>query len=220
MGVPICRRPAHTREIHSGVKDGIYELNGTYRGTFGLELMTQISGSPVTMDTWLNMVILILCIAAFSTLCLEAYWLFNRPTGSDTGLRRTFNRTLHIVLSYLMLPLIALSFYQLDNASRLPAYHIFLAVLLIVSIVIAFGWLLSQIPTRTLGVLIFNNQKRYEQISSPETSGKKHQSFVLALFVLVFIRGASYILDELITHFANQTFSTGCQDRHKRTVLQ
>ncbi|KAI0386512.1 hypothetical protein F5Y04DRAFT_123935 [Hypomontagnella monticulosa] len=176
---------------YSGVKDGIYELNGTYGGTFGLELMTQVSGSPMTMDTWLNMVILILCIAAFSALCLEVYWLVNRPTGSDTGLRRTFTRTLHIVLSYFMLPLIALSFYQLDNASYLPAYHTFLAIFLIVIIFSAFGWLLLQIPTRTLGVLIFDNRKRYEQIASPETSGSKHQSFVLSLFVLVFIRGAA-----------------------------
>ncbi|KAI1084681.1 hypothetical protein F5B20DRAFT_522805 [Whalleya microplaca] len=180
----------HSR-TYAGINDGIYELNGTYGGTFGLELMTQIVGAPMTMDTWLNMVILIMAIAALAALCLEIYWLMNRPVGADTGLRRTFNRTLHMILSYFMLPLIALSFYQIDNASYLPSYHIFLAALLLAIILIAFVWLLSQIPTRSLGVLIFDSRRRYNQIITSETSDGQHKSFVLALFVLLFIRGAA-----------------------------
>lgn len=100
----------------------------------GLELMTQIVGAPTTMGTWLNMVILIVAIAALSAICIEIFWLLNRPVGSDTGLRRTFNRTLHVVLFYFMLPLIALSCYQLDNASHLPSWHILLASVFILSI--------------------------------------------------------------------------------------
>lgn len=176
---------------YHGINDGIYEINGTYGGTFGLELMTQIVGAPMTMDTWLNMVILIVFIAFVSAVCLEVYRLLKRPPNSDTGLRRTFVRTLHIILSYFMLPLIALSFYQIDCVSYLPAYHISLAFLLIGAIIMAFAWLLLQIPTRSLGVLIFDNRNRYRQLPASDTSGKKHKSFVVALFVLVFIRGVA-----------------------------
>ncbi|KAI0122238.1 hypothetical protein F4814DRAFT_438326 [Daldinia grandis] len=176
---------------YASINDGIYELNGTYGGTFGLELMTQIVGAPTTMGTWLNMVILIVAIAALSAICIEIFWLLNRPVGSDTGLHRTFNRTLHVVLSYFMLPLIALSCYQLDNASHLPSWHILLASIFILSIFSAFAWLFLQIPTRSLGILIFNGRKQYHQITSSDVLTQQHKSFVIVLFVLVFIRGVA-----------------------------
>ncbi|KAI1483875.1 hypothetical protein F4774DRAFT_416465 [Daldinia eschscholtzii] len=172
-----------------GINDGIYEVNGTYGGTFGLELMTQTIGAPTTMDTWVNMVVLILVIAAFSALCLEIFWLLTRSDGLRAGLLRTFNRTLHVVLSYFMLPLIALSCYQLDNAAHLPYWHTLYASLFIVSIFVAFVWLFFQIPTRSLGILIFNGRKRYHQISSSDGLTQQHKTFVIVLFVLVFIRG-------------------------------
>ncbi|XXH03678.1 Putative flavin carrier protein 3 [Hypoxylon texense] len=191
----------------SGGGDGIYEVNGTYGGTFGLELMTQVVGAPMTMDTWLNMVILVVAVAALSALGLQVYsWFRVRPqprveTGprsglDNTGIRRSFTRTLRIVLSYFMLPLVALSFYQLDNAAYLPAYHISLAAILIAAILAAFAWLLFQVPTRSLGALIFDGRKRYRSIPSSSASGgggggRQHKSFVLALFTLVFVRGVA-----------------------------
>ncbi|KAI1469389.1 uncharacterized protein F4812DRAFT_328068 [Daldinia caldariorum] len=178
-----------SRFAYKGIHDGIYEINGTYGGTFGLELMTQIVGAPTIMDTWVNMVVLIVVIAAFSALCLEIFWLSTRPDGSDTGLLRTFNRTLHVVLSYFMLPLIALSCYQLDNASYLPYWHILYASAFILSILVAFVWLFFQIPMRSLGILIFNGRKQYRQVSSSDGLTQQHKSFIIVLFVLVFIRG-------------------------------
>ncbi|KAK6953486.1 hypothetical protein Daesc_005791 [Daldinia eschscholtzii] len=174
---------------YHGINDGIYEVNGTYGGTFGLELMTQTIGAPTTMNTWVNMVVLIVVIAAFSALCLEIFRLLTRSDGLGAGLLQTFNRTLHVVLSYFMLPLIALSCYQLDNAAHLPYWHTLYASLFIVSIFVAFVWLFFQIPTRSLGILIFNGRKRYHQISSSDGLTQQHKSFVIILFVLVFIRG-------------------------------
>lgn len=182
-------------QTYPGINDGIYEINGTFGGTYGLEIMTQIIGAPMTMDTWLNMVILVVAITCLSALCLGAYSHWNRPvpsnsgSGSDSDIRLTFNRTLRVVLSYFMLPLVALSFYQLDNVAWLPLYHIALTIFLIAAILAAFIWLLTSVPTRSLGVLIFNNRKRYRQIS-PEL-GSRHQTFVLALFLLCFIRGVA-----------------------------
>ncbi|KAF4876502.1 putative membrane protein [Colletotrichum siamense] len=180
------------------VQDGIYVMNGTYGGTFGLELMTQIAGAPMTMDTWINMVVLMVIVALGCAVVIEVVWLVNRHRNSDgevsestVGLRHTFSRVLRIILSYFMLPLAALSFYQLDHASFLPAYHTSLAVALIVAMMGAFIWLLRQIPTHSLGVLIFDSTKRYRRIAPTEDFRRHDETFILILFVLVFVRGAA-----------------------------
>lgn len=183
-------------QTYAAARDGIYEVNGTYGGTFGLELMTQVVGAPMTMDTWLNMVILAVAVAGVSAFGLQVhYWTRTRTRDSGeedggTGLRSAFARTLRVVLSYFMLPLVALSFYQIDNAAHLPAYHISLAAIFIVAIILAFAWLLSRVPTRSLGALIFEGRKRYRSVPSA-SSGDQHKSFVLALFTLVFVRGVA-----------------------------
>ncbi|KAJ0384683.1 hypothetical protein COL922a_007842 [Colletotrichum nupharicola] len=180
------------------VQDGIYVMNGTYGGTFGLELMTQIAGAPMTMDTWTNMVVLMVIVALGCAVVIEVVWLVNRHRNSNgevsestVGLRHTFSRVLRIILSYFMLPLAALSFYQLDHASFLPAYHTSLAVALIVAMMGAFIWLLRQIPTHSLGVLIFDSTKRYRRIAPTEDFRRHDETFILILFVLVFVRGAA-----------------------------
>ncbi len=185
-------------QTYPGIRDGIYELNGTYGGTLGLEIMTQISGAPMTMDTWLNMVIIIAIVTVASALSLELYRYQSRPVDTDTrqpvsaGLRHNFHRTLRFILSYFMMPLVALSFYQIDYATLLPAYHTSLAVLLVAVILIAFAWLLSQVPARSLGILIFDRGRRYRQLSSPSDTGlAQDKRFILVLFTLTFIRGAA-----------------------------
>ncbi|RYP93576.1 hypothetical protein DL770_000318 [Monosporascus sp. CRB-9-2] len=186
---------------YPGVSDGIYELNGTYGGTLGLELMTQIVGAPPTMDTWMNMVILIAIITIASALFLEMYGRLAQSADPDmdsdtresvpAGLRHTFYRTLRLILSYFMMPLVALSFYQINYATQLPAYHISLAALVVAANIIALVWLLSQVPTRSLGVLIFDNSKRYSQLSTSKTGQEQDKRFILTLFTLTFIRGAA-----------------------------
>ncbi|RYP21361.1 hypothetical protein DL765_002262 [Monosporascus sp. GIB2] len=186
---------------YAGVSDGIYELNGTYGGTLGLELMTQIVGASPTMDTWMNMVILIAIITIASALFLEMYRRLAQSADPDmdsdmqapapAGLRHTFYRTLRLILSYFMMPLVALSFYQINYATQLPAYHISLAALVVAANIIALIWLLSHVPTRSLGVLIFDNSKRYSQLSTSETGNKQDKRFILTLFTLTFIRGAA-----------------------------
>ncbi|RYP72314.1 hypothetical protein DL771_004288 [Monosporascus sp. 5C6A] len=186
---------------YPGVSDGIYELNGTYGGTLGLELMTQIVGAPPTMDTWMNMVILIAIVTIASALFLEMYRRLAKSADPDmdsdtqepvpAGLRHTFYRTLRLILSYFMMPLVALSFYQINYATQLPAYHISLAVLVVAANIIALVWLLSQVPTRSLGILIFDNSKRYSQLSTSETGKEQDKRFILTLFTLTFIRGAA-----------------------------
>ena len=188
---------------YGSVSDGIYMVNGTYGGTFGLELMTQVVGAPLKWATWMNMVITIMIIAFAAAIALEIYRVVRRldDTRSDgrgwplTGLRHTWSNVFRGVLSYFLFPLVAMSCYQLDNAAILPAYHITSATLFIVVILVAFTWLLRQIPTRSLGVLIFDGSKRYHRIASSAgssaTAFSHEKTFILGLFLLTFVRGVA-----------------------------
>ncbi|KAK0369800.1 integral membrane protein [Colletotrichum limetticola] len=184
--------------VYDRVEDGIYVLNGTYGGTYGLELMTQIAGAPMTMDTWLNMVVLMFIIAFGVAMVLEVVWFMKRSHDLDSefsrsagGMRYTASRVLRGILSYFMFPLAALSFYQLDNASILPAYHTSMAVALILAMMAAFIWLIRKIPTRSLGVLVFDSTKRYRQLRAVDDARRRDGTFIFVLFALTFVRGAA-----------------------------
>ncbi|KAI0534844.1 hypothetical protein GGR58DRAFT_481142 [Xylaria digitata] len=181
---------------YPSINDGIYEINGTYGGTHGLELMTQIAGAPMTMELWVDMVILITLISVAIAVLLEVNVFLNRNRESErqpaqdeqqsrTGLRGLINQVLRLVLSYFLLPLITLSAYQIDRANILPGYHTALAVGLIVVIILAFFWLVSQIPVRNLGAFISYHSKAYQLVP---TASLRENSFVLSFFVLTFIR--------------------------------
>ncbi|SPO07339.1 uncharacterized protein DNG_10033 [Cephalotrichum gorgonifer] len=187
----------HSR-TYSGVNDGIYEINGTYGGTFGLEHMTQIVGAPMTMSLWLNMAITVVLMGVGLAVLVEIMWYLNKRqrwwSGDEsqdfTGVRYTTGQVFRAILSYFLLPIVSLSTYQFDHAMILPAYHTGLAAGLLFVIAMAFLWLLSQIPTRSLGALIFDGSKRYTRLeSSPSRGGDA--SFIIILFVLTFIRAAA-----------------------------
>jgi hypothetical protein len=182
--------------VYPSINDGIYEINGTYGGTYGLELMHQIVGAPRTMESWLNMAIAIVIISVVVSLVLEGVEFFSpkmdiETTSQDSSMshmRLRFNRLLRAVLSYFTLPLISLSFYQFDNAAWLPGYHTALATLLLLVIVASFIWLMRQIPIRSLGMLVFD-AKRYQSIPSLSTQDRSSNLFIMILFVVSIVRG-------------------------------
>ncbi|OAL53452.1 hypothetical protein IQ07DRAFT_597761 [Pyrenochaeta sp. DS3sAY3a] len=180
-----------------GTNHGIYEVNGTYGGTFGIEHMTQIVGAPYTMDVWLNMVLSIVLIAIGAGLLIALSKFFeNRRnahiyTSTWAHLRDTCSSILLVVLSYFMLPLLALSLYQFSKATILPAYHTSLTVAFVSMIMAAFVWLVRQVPVRNLGVLLFDSKKQYRLLSSGKHQKQQHTSFVLTLFLLSFIRSVA-----------------------------
>ncbi|KAL1868531.1 hypothetical protein Daus18300_005965 [Diaporthe australafricana] len=176
-----------------GIGDGIYERNGTYGGTFGLETMTQIVGAPATMGTWLNMVFLFTIFLTISALLIEAFWFFQRirrPASAvslSARLQQTGRQVLQVALSYFIVPLISLSVYQLIHASWLPIYHTVLAALLIVISIASLAWLFWSLPTRSLGVLLFNRDNQYSRMTDGAQQGDA--LFVRMLFILNLIRG-------------------------------
>ena len=199
--------PINRSYQYRSVNDGIYEINGTYGGTLGFELMTQIVGAPMTMDLWLNMILLLAILAAVAAGIAGlvvmpgsanrrcSFW--HSESAADEherslaeSVKSTTAQVFRAILSYFMLPLVALSTYQLDYAGLFPAYHTALACGFLVLIAAAFAWLLWQIPTRSLGVLVFDNSKQYSRLDPNSASVRSAEtSFVLILFVLNFIRG-------------------------------
>lgn len=139
------------------------------------------------------MVLLFTIFLVISAVLIEAFWFFQRmkrPASAiswSARLQQTGRQALQVALSYFTVPLISLSVYQLIHASWLPLYHTVLAALLIAIAIASLTWLFRSLPTRSLGVLLFNRDKQYSRM----TDGG-HQAdalFVRMLFTLNFIRG-------------------------------
>jgi hypothetical protein len=203
--------PARMASTYPGVSDGLYEVNGTYGGYLGLEVMTQMVGAPMTCDTWLLMVLFVACIAVALGLFL---WLLEmvRPrnvlglpllgpragTGRWTLTTRIGNGVLRLVLSYITMPLVALSTYQLNLSGILGAGHMMLALVVLLIILLAFVWLAVHLPAANLGALVFETRHQYWRVEGDEADGgedpeegqARHvHGFAMVLFVLNIIRG-------------------------------
>jgi hypothetical protein len=190
--------PVTHGKVYSGVADGIYSINGTYGGTTGLEHMHQIVGAPSTIDTWVDMVIAILIISVSTALLLEAVAVGKRISSREEAMSsqeslssRLVSRItaiLRVVLSYFTMPLSALSFYQLSASKHLPVWHTVSAALLVLSIILALMWLLCRLPSRTIGLLIHETPKWYQEQGNQIHRAEK--IYVTVLVALTFIRGA------------------------------
>lgn len=185
---------------YPSITHGIYEINGTFTGSYGLEVMAQVIGAPTTMDIWSNMAILMIAIAVTIAVLVQIrsliprdWKLFPLTVSIDDNTRASRIRyfiwtVLKIIFSYFLLPTIAISAYQLDNTSFLPIYHLSLATILIAIIVLSFSWLAWQVPTRQLGALILADSKRHHR---PPSERDTTNTFVMILFSLTFARGAT-----------------------------
>jgi hypothetical protein len=190
--------PVTHGKVYSGVEDGIYSINGTYGGTTGLEHMHQIVGAPSTVDTWVNMVIVMLIISVSAALLLEAAAVYKRISRQEEVMSsqeplssRLVSRMmaiLRVVLSYFTTPLSALSFYQLSASKHLTVWHTVSAALLVLSIISALIWLLCRLPSRTIGLLMHETPKWYQEQGKQIHRAEK--IYVTVLVALIFIRGA------------------------------
>lgn len=190
---------------YPGVNDGLYEVNGTYGGYPGLEVMTQMVGAPMTCDAWLLMVCFIVSIATALGLFL---WLLEtlRPRNilglpllgprDGTLAMRIGNGVLKLVLSYITLPLVALSTYQLNLSGSLGAGHIMLTVVVLILILLAFAWLAVRLPSESLGALVFEAKLRHQRVGADgvqdleeERQARLEHGYVMVHFVLNIVRG-------------------------------
>ncbi|KAI8195774.1 hypothetical protein K4K49_007670 [Colletotrichum sp. SAR 10_70] len=186
----IPRGPVHSATPYFGLKDALYEVNGTLTASPGLELMTQILGAPVTPRSWANTLtlvgLLLLATAAAAQLALR------RPSNraraarlrgtTDPGLRGTVWTVLRVFLTYFLTPVAAWSTYQLTAAAFLPLYHTVLTALVVALLVAALWWGVTQNSPRNMGYLLLDASK------TPQTPGRLSRSqdrYAMAMFALM-----------------------------------
>ncbi|RKU43768.1 hypothetical protein DL546_003147 [Coniochaeta pulveracea] len=192
---------AHSWRYH-GIADGIYEVNGTFGGTHGMELMTQVIGAPVTMGTWTNVItytaiIFVLLVAVIQVgKCLNQTrdW-FAPPRSPEERAAHTFSGVSHTawtafraLISYFLLPVVAWTTYQLDYAQLLPFYHTTICAIVLFILVVCCWWAATQSSPRQMGYLILDSSKDYQTLMSMSRS---QDVLSIAMFGLLFARGAT-----------------------------
>jgi phosphatidylinositol phospholipase C delta len=175
----------------AGVKDGIYEHNGTITGAPGLELLTQMTGSPVKPQSWMNTFVLSLLIFFF--LYLSSYISFRlshrEPISQltlatlGTQLKDRYWTVVRIFLSCFMLPISAWATYQFLDDQIFGYRNSAMAIIILIVLLAGFWW--SWTRDSEMGSLVIQSPGRLNK--DPE-SGRQY--YALVLFSLMFLRGS------------------------------
>lgn len=128
--------------------DGIYVTDANY----GLERMSQLIGMSQVQDIWPCMAIWLLVIAAAIILLCQlgflARWVHRRVTGTtEEDLRRknlpfTMGNLIRLLFNFFILPIVALSFFQLVVAPRSMISLVVTAVVLLAVMLLSAFWIL------------------------------------------------------------------------------
>ncbi|KAF5558859.1 1-phosphatidylinositol-4 5-bisphosphate phosphodiesterase 1 [Fusarium phyllophilum] len=175
----------------AGVKDGIYEHNGTITGAPGLELLTQMTGSPVKPQSWMNTFVLSLLIFFF--LYLSSYISFRlshrEPTSRFTlailgaQLKDRYWTVVRIFLSCFMLPISAWATYQFLDDQIFGYRNSAMAIITLIVLLAGFWW--SWTRDSEMGSLVIQSPGR---LNNDPDSGRQY--YALVLFSLMFLRGS------------------------------
>ncbi|RSL49180.1 hypothetical protein CEP54_012576 [Fusarium duplospermum] len=157
-----------------GIRDGVYETNGTYVNVSGLDLMNQTIGGPHQLTvTWLNMVLFITIIVLTGALGLQLYYYTSRRPGASKhakdqpGLIQLYGQVLWFVLWCFAPPLITLSIYQLACLASEPLLYAFLALSAISITLATLRWVSRRLTILRLGALTFDTSQRRRPVSTP-----------------------------------------------------
>jgi hypothetical protein len=181
-----------------GLVDGLYHINGTY----GLSRMGQLIGMATVEDVWACMAIWLLVIAAIVVvLCQLGFlgrWLYHSLTHTtEEDLRRknlpfTLGNMIRLIFNFFILPIVALSLFQLVVAPLSPISVVACAAVLLVVMVISAGWILRIIFTTKPRTLLFDDMptvllygplyNTYSDVAAP---------FALVPVFITFMRGVA-----------------------------
>ncbi|KAF1830281.1 hypothetical protein BDW02DRAFT_583004 [Decorospora gaudefroyi] len=127
--------------------DGIYFANGTY----GLTRLGQYVGMTKERDIWACMAIFLLVLIACVVLLTQlgffirwlSRWLSNTQDGDLTGKNWAFTagNIIRVIYNYFMLPIIALSLFQLVVGPRSPASVVATAVITLILVAGVATWI-------------------------------------------------------------------------------
>lgn len=127
--------------------DGIYVV----RGRYGLDRLAQLVGMYTVDNIWPGMMVWLLCIIAITLVLIQlgflARWIYRRIMDTlEEDLRAknmpfSVGNVIRIVFSYFLLPIVALSTFQLLEADQSPNFAVALAAITLVLIVGFTAWL-------------------------------------------------------------------------------
>ena len=183
-------------EPWQSVVDGIYVTNGTY----GLQVLGQLVGMAQPEDIWAGMMVWLLVIILAVSVLIQAGFLVQwalRTLSSipEEDLRAknipfALGNVIRIVYNYFLLPIIALSAFQLVVASQSPAFIVGLAVVTIFLLIVFTVWTLFLIIRTRPKSVLFDDLPivlRYGPLYN--TYSDHAAAFALIPVVLTFVRG-------------------------------
>lgn len=180
------------------LNDGIYATNGTY----GLDILSQLVGMTQADDIWAGMAVwLLVILGAFMAIIQIAFllrWVYRHLSDIQEEDLRAKNmpfsvgNVIRIVFSYFLLPIVALSMFQLVLASSSPPYTVALAMVLLLAVVGFAAWLLYIIATTRPRSFLFDDLPTV-LLYGPlyNTYSDDAAAFALVPVLLTFIRGVA-----------------------------
>lgn len=178
--------------------DGIYATNGTY----GLDNLSQLVGMSQVDDIWAGMAVWLLVILGAFMVIIQITFLLRWAYRHLSDIREEDLRAknmpfsvgivIRIVFSYFLLPIVALSMFQLVVASSSPPYTVALAVVLLLAVVGFAGWLLYIIASTRPRSFLFDDLPTV-LLYGPlyNTYSDDAAAFALVPILLTFIRGVA-----------------------------
>lgn len=185
-----------TESGYQSLIDGIYVTNGHY----GLNDLSQLVGLANVDDIWAGMVVWLLVILAVVMAVIQlgflVRFLYRQISGTQEEDLRAKNmpfsvgNVIRIVFSYFLLPIVALSMFQLIEAAQSPAYTVALAAFLLLIIVVFAGWLLYIIASTKPRAVLFDDLQTV-LLYGPlyNTYSDTAAPFALIPVILTFVRG-------------------------------
>ncbi|KAM0201605.1 hypothetical protein ACHAPI_001650 [Fusarium lateritium] len=175
----------------AGIHDGIYEHNGTITGAPGLELLTQMTGSPVKQQSWMNTLVLSLLIFFFLYIAIYTRYRLTRTRkesqllskGIGSQLKNQYWAVVRLFLSCFMLPLSAWATYQFHEVYAFGYHTSIMAMLILILLLASFWWSWSQDPE--MGSFLIQSSSRPDE---PQKDGRQY--YTLVLFSLMLLRGS------------------------------
>ena len=178
------------------VRDGIYVTDGIY----GLQKLAQLVGMGNVEDIWAGMMVWLLVIIAAMFVLIQGgfavQWIYRfvkRIQEEDLRAKNipfTLGNVVRIVLNYFLLPIVALSTFQLVVSGASPAYTVALAVVTLILIIGFAGWLLYLIATTKPRAFLFDDLPTV-LLYGPlyNTYSDEAAAFALIPVFLTFLRG-------------------------------
>lgn len=179
-----------------GVVDGIYVANASY----GLDRMSQLVGMTDDRDMWAGMMVWLLVIIAAIIVLVQigftarwAYHFFSHTQQEDMrqkNLPFSAGNAIRIIFNYFLLPVVALSCYQLVTAGDSPNSVVAVAAIVIVILICFAGYLLWLIATTRPRSYLFDDLPTV-LLYGPlyNTYSDNAATFALVPVMLTFIRG-------------------------------